>query len=130
MTLHVHTARISYGGPDRLDITRGSGSEGLVFAPSWALLTMAKMMAKRGQAAADAAWSEYVPTYLAEMSYSQRHHQEHWLALLRRPRVVLVCYCPSRERCHRGLLASLLAGLGAVDEGELPANPNQLELKL
>lgn len=37
--LRVHTARISYGGPDRLDITRKSGTGlGLVFAPSWDLL--------------------------------------------------------------------------------------------
>lgn len=34
----VHTARISYRGEDRLDVTRKSGREGLVFAPSWALL--------------------------------------------------------------------------------------------
>ena len=39
MTLHVHTARVSSGDPDRLDITRKSGDElGKTFAPSWRLL--------------------------------------------------------------------------------------------
>lgn len=39
MTLAVHTARISYSGPDRLDVTRKSaGPEGLPFAPSWQIL--------------------------------------------------------------------------------------------
>ena len=38
MSVVVHTARISYRGGDRLDITRKSGREGIVFAPSWSLL--------------------------------------------------------------------------------------------
>ena len=39
MTLRVHTARVSYGGADRLDITRKSAKGyGLAFAPSWSLL--------------------------------------------------------------------------------------------
>ena len=39
MTLRVHTARVSYGGADRLDITRKSAPpEGIAFAPSWAIL--------------------------------------------------------------------------------------------
>ena len=39
MTLRVHTARVSYAGPDRLDVTRKSaGPDGIAFAPSWAIL--------------------------------------------------------------------------------------------
>lgn len=39
MSLRVHTARVSYGGADRLDITRKSAPpEGIAFAPSWAIL--------------------------------------------------------------------------------------------
>ncbi len=34
MTLLVHTARITYAGHDRLDLTRKSGDP--TFAPSWA----------------------------------------------------------------------------------------------
>ena len=38
MTLRVQSARINYGGPDRLDVTRKSGTDGLFLAPSWAIL--------------------------------------------------------------------------------------------
>ena len=39
MTLTVHTARVSYDGADRLDVTRKSaGPDGIAFAPSWAIL--------------------------------------------------------------------------------------------
>jgi hypothetical protein len=39
VTLAVHTARMSYRGDDRLDVTRKSaGPEGIAFAPSWAIL--------------------------------------------------------------------------------------------
>lgn len=39
MTLHIRTARVSYAGPDRLDVTRKSADDfGLAFAPSWKLL--------------------------------------------------------------------------------------------
>lgn len=34
----VYTARVSYRGEDRLDVTRKSGREGIAFAPSWRLL--------------------------------------------------------------------------------------------
>lgn len=64
-------------------------------------------------------WSLYAPAYAAEMRLSFREHRQAWDKLLKRPRVVLVCYCPDRERCHRGLLAGILAKCGAVDKGEL-----------
>lgn len=39
MTVRVHSARVSYNGADRLDITRASATgHGLAFAPSWRIL--------------------------------------------------------------------------------------------
>lgn len=39
MRRDIFTARISYAGPDRFDVTRKSGGpEGSLFAPSWAIL--------------------------------------------------------------------------------------------
>ena len=46
-----------------------------------------------------------------------------WDALLARPAVVLVCYCTDPARCHRRVLAELLAKLGAVDLGEVERAP-------
>lgn len=48
MTLYVHTARVSYAGPDRFDVTRKSGTDiGKLFAPSWAILRPALDARKR-----------------------------------------------------------------------------------
>ena len=49
MTLVVHTARVTYGGGDRLDITRKSDcAVGKVFAPSWAILRAALVLRSIG----------------------------------------------------------------------------------
>lgn len=65
------------------------------------------------------AWELYVPRFRLEMLASHREHRRSWDALLALPRVVLVCFCSTRERCHRGLVAGYLARLGAVDGGEV-----------
>lgn len=131
MTLHVHTARMSYCGPDRFDITRKSGCvEGRIFAPTWATLGPALRSRKAvddlraagynhnaGQIEA-AAWDRYVPLYTAEMRVSYQRRRVAWNGLLARERVVLVCYCTDPNHCHRRLLAGILVKLGAVDEGE------------
>jgi len=116
MTLEVHTARVSYGGPDRLDVTRKSGTqEGLCFAPSWALLRQAhpKLGGKMS-------WAEYEKRYTAEMRASYRANLPVWQALLGRQRVVLVCYCSDPDRCHRTVLARILGHCGALVRGEIP----------
>jgi hypothetical protein len=128
-TLQVHSARVAYRGPDRLDVTRKTGGpEGLPFAPSWAILrpaldARARAKALPPEAAAEverAAWEAYVPAYLREMRASYRRHRATWDALLARPRVVLVCYCVFRAHCHTSLLrADILPACGAVDAGEL-----------
>ena len=82
--LRVWTARVSYRGADRLDITRKSGTAGLFLAPSWGILRPA--LDARGRAftirnstggnlsLADRieaeAWARYVPAYTAEMRVS------------------------------------------------------------
>lgn len=138
--LEVWTARIGLAGDDVLDITRKSaGPEGIVFAPSLALLGpilaararqralfMRADKADRAELAEEAreiehkAWDRYVPAYLAEMRASYRTERAAWLRLLERPRVCLVCYCPKFERCHRTILArDILPKLGAIYAGEL-----------
>lgn len=139
MTLIVKTARLSYGGPDRLDITRsgvskaikaGTVSEGEPFAPSWKLLNWGKHMRgiadkKRvnGDAAAsgfeDWAWQTYGQRYHMQMRLSYRAHRDAWDKLIARERVVLVCFCTNPKRCHRRLLAEYLEKMGAHDSGEI-----------
>jgi hypothetical protein len=49
-SLQVFTSRISYSGPDRLDVTRKSGTDGLFLAPSWSILRPALEARKRADA--------------------------------------------------------------------------------
>jgi uncharacterized protein YeaO (DUF488 family) len=111
----VHTARITYAGPDRLDVTRKSGDP--TFAPSWAILR--PMLALR-RAGGDelAAWPRYVTDYTAEMRASYRSQRAAWHALLARDEVTLVCYCTDPVHCHRTVLAEILGKLGATVRGE------------
>jgi uncharacterized protein YeaO (DUF488 family) len=113
MPLQIYTARISCRDPDRLDVTRKGGS---VFGPSWALLNAGRSGA--------ISWDEYVRRYTEQMRWcwqravgeaEDRHRAEvrqRWLALLRRDRVVLCCYCPKPDGCHRLVLAGLLVRAG------------------
>lgn len=139
MTLHVQSARISYRGPDRLDVTRKSGTDGLFLAPSWAILRPAldamnaakeewDFYANEGawscgedaRRRLDGTWRSYITAYEREMAKSRVENRAQWDALLARDRVVLCCYCTDPEHCHRALLrARILPALGAIDEGEV-----------
>lgn len=100
----IHTARISYSGPDRLDITRmGNDPFGVAFAPSWDLLNAAK--------AGEIAWPEYRERYTEEMRESYRTNRQSWDRLLDMDRVVLCCYCRAGDPCHRLILASIIVAL-------------------
>jgi hypothetical protein len=99
MSLTLHTARITYSGSGRLDVTRKAGS---IFAPSWPLVMAGKAKG----------WAFYVPRYEAEMRRSYQRHKAEWLALLERERLVLCCYCARPEHCHRTLLAQMLVKVG------------------
>lgn len=116
----VWTSRITYAGPHRLDITAKSGRGlGALLAPSWGILSPILAMRKRGDlAGVEAAWPRYVELYTREMRECYRAHRAAWAELLAQPRV-LVCYCTDPARCHRRVLAEVLARLGAADRGEL-----------
>jgi hypothetical protein len=115
--LIVHTARLTYGGPDRFDVTRaGDHPHGVAFAPSWAILNEFR----RGKDLASA-WAGYVPAYTNEMRRSYRENRAVWSALLARESVTLVCFCADHTHCHRTLLAGILEKLGATVAGERSA---------
>lgn len=119
MTLRVRTARVSYRGADRLDVTRRSGCHiGKAFAPSWKILGPALAERKAGPIDEER-WQEYRTAYIAEMRASYRDNPKAWGDVLSRDRVTLVCYCTDPERCHRRVLAALLASAGAIDDGEV-----------
>ena len=137
MTLRVFTARVSYVGADRLDITRAGADayrkrtgltwEGEPWAPSWTIVWPIIKLRREVRdlgAYADsvllAAWRAYVPAFTAEMRASYRRNRPAWDALLERESVTLCCTCTCADQCHRRLVARMLVACGAVDCGERP----------
>ena len=124
MALHVHTAQIRYVKakmPDALDITRvgnwqlqkaNQPSPGAIFAPSWELFNDCK--------AGEVTEAEYTERFMDEQRLSIRMFWPNWKLLLALPRLVMRCFEPYPEFCHRHLLRErILPALGAVDCGEL-----------
>ena len=96
----VYTARISYSGPDALDITAKSGKGiGLIFAPPWDMV----MGVKRGRISE----AEYTERYLELLRRRYRQNEAVFMSLLRRKRVVLCCYC-GVGFCHRHIAVDVL----------------------
>jgi uncharacterized protein YeaO (DUF488 family) len=117
MTLRVYTARITYAGPDGLDITaKGRHPLGKAFAPSWALLAPVLDKRSRGRLT-EADWLGYVEAYTAEMRRSYREQRAAWDDVLGRDEVTGLCYCTG-PWCHRHVWAGLLGRLGAEVMGE------------
>lgn len=119
MSLIVRTARITYSGSDRIDVTRkGCTPDGWFMAPSWKIL--APVLRARSSQTLEQMWGEYVENYKREMEESRRLYPLMWRELLSLTGATLVCYCTNPLRCHRWILRTqILPELGAVDGGEV-----------
>jgi uncharacterized protein YeaO (DUF488 family) len=110
--LQVYTAPFRYSGPDRLDITVKSGDP--FFAPTWGMV----WGLKKGRLT----WEQYENRYyalLGQRSVVMSGWLIHVTELLKKDRIVLVCFCPKPDNCHRKLLAEFLTGWGAEYKGEI-----------
>lgn len=107
--LQVYTSSYQYKGPDRLDITVKTGDRD--FAPSWEMVRQYK--------SGCLSQKEYIKQYYQRMRRSFRKNRSKWDDLLDRQKVVLVCFCPPGEFCHRLILAEILEKLGAEYKGEM-----------
>ncbi len=117
-TLRVYTARISYSGNDRLNITRKANDPvGMAFAPSWDLLRSFLRLRREGKLT-DSAWLQYRAHYTNEMQTSYENHRAIWCRVLDRKTVTFVCFCTNAAQCHRTILAELFRTLGAGVIGE------------
>lgn len=117
---------------DLLDVTRGSAAEGLFLAPSWAIVTPMQDARATARALAtethyveaerllDDAFEVFVHAYMEELDVSYGLDRSPWTKLLARPRVILGCLCPAKERarCHLTPLTKVLVALGADPRGE------------
>lgn len=121
----IWTARISTKDKDAFNVTWKSGER--AFAPSIKILGPMLDIRREGRAVSDAEWKAYVLAYAAEMKQSYAKHRYLWDELLARDRVVLTCYCNDSDRCHRTVLARILARLGGTFCGELAARDREGE---
>lgn len=115
--LQVYTARLTYHGSDRLDISKkGRDPVGSIFAPSTSLVEKVQKAFRQG--GSFDSWRTYDREYQIEMGSSYLTHRAVWDELLSQDSVTLVCYCQDPDKCHRSVLARILAGYGATDMGE------------
>ncbi len=112
--LRVFTAAFAYKGEERLDTTVKTGVSFL--APTWEIV----MGHKQGKITDE----QYTEQYLRMMDKSMQDYPDEWIALLRRRKVVLICYCGRECFCHRHLLALWLEKMGAKYIGEINTNTN------
>ncbi len=119
MSVRIFTARVTYAGPDALNVTRAANHVlGVSFAPSWDL--MRPIIDARRDGEDDAPlWPAYQVGYTDEMRRSYRERRRDWERVLRMREATLCCFC-SGPRCHRFLLAEIFRKLGATYEGERP----------
>jgi uncharacterized protein YeaO (DUF488 family) len=110
--LKVYTSRITYNGPNKLDITvKNQDNIGRIFAPTWDIVTYYK----EGVISEEQYTNKYHKMMLK--SYDINHHM--WEEILSRKRVVFCCFCPANAFCHRFILAGYFESLGAVYCGEI-----------
>lgn len=135
--LIVHTSTYQFRGPERLDTTwlgnarvpteGGHRGIGRAFMPPARLFWPFVQKRRRGQLT-DYDWDEYLNAYTAVLRKSYRLQRSAWDTLLGWPVVVLVCFCPDHEQCHRSVLAESLAKTGrATYVGELPRGTKALQ---
>lgn len=101
--MRIWTARLTYVGPDRIDVTpdgadRNPYGLGAPFAPSCRLV--------RAWTSGKIPLDEYVRRYTRRLDNIPAGW---WASLAARAEVKLVCYCADPERCHRTVLARILA---------------------
>lgn len=125
--LNLYTACLSHyrdRGDNVLDITRMTGKQGLVFAPSWELLSPFLEKRKNGLLSPDD-WKLYREGYLREMKASARLNVDDWATWRSYIDLkdttfefTLCCYCVAPDQCHRSILTDIFVKRGAIYLGE------------
>ncbi len=98
----IATARVSYKGADRLDITlRSALPEGRCLAPDdWNMVN--------GVKDGTISWEDYSTYYRTLIWERYMADPTPFLYILLRPSMTLCCYCTDHEQCHRTLAAAAL----------------------
>lgn len=102
--LRIYTARVSYSGADRIDITRHAGH---CMAPSGMLLSKTLHAVATGEPRVQV-FARYEPAYLEEMREGWRLGPVRAFIESLPSEVTLVCFCPDPRYCHRRLAAEII----------------------
>ena len=118
--MNLWTARITYAGSDRLDITvknTAVGSLGWLLAPSWALVGGHKLSValaannrteiQRWKAYQPLSHDQYTERFYQIVREKYRTHPAAFLELIRQDRS-LCCFCQKDVFCHRHLAADIV----------------------
>jgi len=123
--LNLYTACLSHYKDQGaiLDVTRLTGKDGLIFAPSWELLRPFLDKRKNGLLS-PADWLLYREGYLREMKTSAQLNGDDWATWKSYIQseitfeFTLCCYCIAPDQCHRSILVEIFKKRGAVYLGE------------
>lgn len=108
----IYTSQYNYSGNNRLDITtRSEDPIGRIFSPSWILVKNYKDGKINEQ--------QYSNIYINNMRILYKEFSCIFHNILKKDKLVLVCFCPKNTFCHRLLLKDIFIKLGAKDGGEL-----------
>lgn len=109
MSCLVYTAQYKYSGANRIDVTYKTGNP--IFAPDKKLV----WDYKNGKITS----SEYIKNYHLKMRKSFLENTKEWMKIVDSSFCVFVCFCNSKNFCHRKVLANYFEKLGCVYKGEL-----------
>jgi len=113
----IFTALCIYPWADRIDVTAQSEDTiGVAFAPALDMRFASLDWRERREMKR----RDELKRYQEEVQQTRARSPDVWEELLARPLVTLVCYCTRATRCHRVLLAEMLAEHGALYQGERP----------
>lgn len=95
---NIERARKQVEGVTFYDVTQKSGDK--MFAPDWCMV----MAYKNGRIS----WDEFTAYYNDLMRDRFRENRDYYIRFCFENSYVLTCYCKSKTKCHRHLLAKLL----------------------
>lgn len=101
--MKIYTSTLKYSGKDKLNITIKTGDS--FYAPTWLMVN--------GYKSGQISEEKYTEQYFNLMNRRFNNPKNKWKieSLMKKERVVFVCYCGKGKFCHRLLLVDFLSNV-------------------